>query len=320
MAETKTKIILFWGVFCIALFLSITTGVIISQNHTQAKVSDISINDPQVLGAYTSNIRGDTVVKTTAPITKTPILLPKISAKSYLVYDLQTGTQLFSKEPDTKLPIASLTKLITALIAYNTLDLNNYYIIPDNVNITTEPRLHIPTGEEVKGIDLFNAMLIGSENDVAKIFSVIIGQQTGNSFIDLMNQQAKDLGMLDSEFSNPMGFYSKDNYSTANDLKKLVDETQKYSAFTWVGKQQVYSLQTKTGNNFKAVTTNKLIKDHPDIFAIKTGYTKESLGSMITKINYKGHNVIIIVVASDNRENDTLNLKQLVEDNVMWVD
>jgi D-alanyl-D-alanine carboxypeptidase (penicillin-binding protein 5/6) len=320
MNETKIKITVVWAIFCFLWAGSLGQAFYYSiQGASPKRAMAISVNNPQVLGAYTEKPRGEILNASNEIPHLTELASPEnIKAKSYIVYDYQSGTVLFSKDPDSKLPIASLTKLLTALVAYNELDLNAYYSIPGGVGIKDAPVIRIGEGEEVKGIDLFNAMLVGSENDAAKILGMWATTQNQKDFVEQMNQKARDLGMSNSEFSNPMGFYSAHNYSTVNDLKKLVDETQKFSAFTLLGKKTDYTFTTKSGQEYRALATNKLIKNHSDIYAIKTGYTKESLGAMATKALIKNHPVIIIVVGSNDREGDTLRLKDAVEKNVEW--
>jgi D-alanyl-D-alanine carboxypeptidase len=117
-----------------------------------------------------------------------------------------------------------------------------------------------------------------------------------------------------------LGFDSDTNYSTAADLRLLVDEIKKYQAFSLIGRETSYTVITQSGSKFSVRATNKLIKVDPEIIAIKTGYTNEAGGAMITEIDHDGNSFIIIVLDSSNRETDTLRLKRLVIDSYEWLE
>ncbi|HYV33880.1 MAG TPA: hypothetical protein VE973_03470, partial [Candidatus Limnocylindria bacterium] len=119
----------------------------------------------------------------------------------------------------------------------------------------------------------------------------------------------------DSNFANPMGFDSQYNYSTAADLKKLITETEKVAAFTNLGRRTGYQFTSDDGKTYTVEATNTLLADHPEIEAIKTGYTKGAQGAMATKININGNEIIIIVLGSKDREGDTLKLEEQIETN-----
>jgi D-alanyl-D-alanine carboxypeptidase (penicillin-binding protein 5/6) len=276
---------------------------------------------PEVLGASTQApglVRGadQSAAKTISQINNPD--LSAVSAQSFLVFDLNSGQELLQKNPEQKLAIASLTKLMTALTAYNNLNLNQIFKISNQDTLDIAPDLGLIPGDEVKALDIFNSMLIGSCNDAALAMADFAFQSSGQSFVALMNSQAKLLGMSNSSFSNPMGFDSSENYSTAEDLKLLITATQQLSVFTDLGRRTGYEFAGADGKNYSTVATNTLIKDHPDIEAIKTGFTNEANGAMATKIAVGGHQIVILVLDSQNRESDTLKLKAALEADFSW--
>ncbi len=244
--------------------------------------------------------------------------LSAVSAQSFLVFDLDSGQELLQKNPEQKLAIASLTKLMTALTAYNNADLNQSFKISNLDTLNVAPDLGLIPGDQIKALDIFNSMLIGSCNDAALALADFTFRSTDQSFVALMNAQAKLLGMSDSSFSNPMGFDSSGNYSTAEDLKLLITATQQLSVFTDLGRRTGYEFTGSEGKNYSTVATNTLIKGHPDIEAIKTGFTNEANGAMATKVAVGGHQIVILVLDSQNRESDTLKLKADVESDFSW--
>ena len=109
-------------------------------------------------------------------------------------------------------------------------------------------------------------------------------------------------------------FDSLYNYSTAQDLKTLIMTTQKLSVFADLGRRTEYDFTGVSDKTYTTTSTNVLLKNHSDIQAIKTGYTDGAKGAMATKINVHGHDVVILVLDSQNRESDTLKLKSLLEE------
>lgn len=272
---------------------------------------------PQVLGAFTTTqTRGQNPSEQASlkPFSQIQNFDDNsVTAKSYLVYDQESGQILAQKKSGDRLFIASLTKLLTALVSYQNISLSDDITIGASDVFEIKPVLGLKAGDSVKAQDLFNAMLVGSNNDAALALAHYVAKATGQNFVSLMNQESLKLDMSQSSFSNPLGFDGKNNYSTAGDLQKLVNATQGLSAFTSLGKKNEYSFFSQSGKKFSTKTTNSLILSHPDIEAIKTGFTEGAQGSMVNKITWQGRKIIIIVLGSNDREQDTLRLKDAIE-------
>jgi D-alanyl-D-alanine carboxypeptidase len=254
-----------------------------------------------------------------APKLIKPLNLEGLRAKSFLVYDIDSNSQLSGQNETFALPIASLTKLMTGYVVYQHLTLSLETItVAANDPLDISPVLGVQVGDHIKAIDLFDSMLIGSANDAAQTLGNYVGRKLNLPFKDLMNQEAVALGMEDSHFSNPVGFDSETNYSTAADLKLLVNAVQQYQAFALVGRERSYSFTSADGNKYYVKATNKLLAGDPEISAIKTGFTDEAQGAMITEINHDGHKFIIIVLGSADREGDTVRLKQAIINSYRW--
>lgn len=298
-----------------AMFLAVAFYSLHSSKPTGKQLSPAEAKaTPQVLGDSTS-IRGEQSRGVFAepfwPI-KQPDL-QKISAESWLVYDSETGQILSAKNENKQLPIASLTKIITGLVAYDNLDFSSTISVGpgDEINIT--PTLRLRTGDEVKVNDLFEAMMVGSANDAALALANHTEKATGRKFTDLMNLKASALGMLNSNFGNPMGFDYGKNYSTANDLKLAVQATNKLAAFTGLGRRMSKIFSGAMGKEYRINSTNKLLKNYPELEAVKTGYTESSKGSLIVKAAHKGRSIVYILIGSNFRERDFTSLKSEIE-------
>jgi len=281
--------------------------------------SQVSIpSGPAVLGAST-DLRGEQLSDSQPPVLEGKIFdVDKVSAKSFLVYDVASGVVIAERSSEEKLAVASLTKLLTGLLAYEYLDFTQSIKIQNPSVIIVNPTAGFAKGDEVRIEDIFNAMIVGSTNDCAYILAQEISKVTGKNFVDLMNQKAKQLGMSSSNFSNPMGFDSIYNYSSAEDLRKLVTYTQQFGVFTNLSRVVTYGFKGGLDYEYKISATNKLLSKYKDMEAIKTGYTESSQGAMITKVSNNGHKVVIIVLGSQNREKDTVLLKENVADLLEW--
>jgi serine-type D-Ala-D-Ala carboxypeptidase (penicillin-binding protein 5/6) len=278
---------------------------------------------PQVLGSMTAvNIRGQRGPKATPPkpYQAANVQLDQIAAESFLVYDPESATVLLSRNPNQQLPIASLTKLMTAYVAYQHITLSDMVPITVNGKVFHRPRLGLSSPGHVSAEDLFNAMLIGSANDAAKQLAEYTEAQTGKNFIDLMNQTAADLGMTQTHFDNPVGLDSTDNYSTASDLSLLIKAMSSYTAFELIGRATAYQLTSQEGQHYHIQATNRLVARDPELFAIKTGLTPQAHGAMVVKIIHQGHPFIITVLKSTARETDVKTLKNTVIESFVWTD
>ena len=311
--EIKTKILKILPFWLIGLCIAIGSQamvVLVSKPNPRLTVINQAAQ-PEVLGA--TSIRGAFAPgKLSMAQIKEPDL-SSISAKSFLVFDLTTGQDLLKKNAEQKVNIASLTKLLTGLVAYEKTDLNKSFTISPKDVLDVKPSLGLKSGDTVKALDVFNAMLVGSTNDAALALADFTNRETEENFILLMNSKAESLGMKDSNFSNPMGFDSQYNYSTAEDLKKLIIETEKLAAFTNLGRRTSYQFISDDGKAYSVEATNKLLTTHREIEAIKTGSTPGAGGAMVTKFKMGDTAIVLIVLGSKDREGDTLKLKSEIE-------
>ena len=165
------------------------------------------------------------------------------------------------------------------------------------------------------------AALVCSANDAARALANEVQRTDGNSgesFVSLMNSKAKALGLLETKFSNPLGFDSDYNYSTVADLQKLVFHTQNYALYKSLGRQTVVSFTSRENKTFSCKATNKLVGKDVEIEAIKTGYTPKALGSIIGRVNRESKKIIVILLGSADRESDLLKLSEIAFENFSW--
>src|SRR5512139_136536 len=142
------------------------------------------------------------------------------SARAYLVQ--VGGTTVWTHQPDQKLPPASITKIMTALLVLERANLNEVVTVPQSVTDETGSRMHLRPGERMRVRDLLAAMLIESANDAAHVLAVHVAGSEA-SFAALMNARAAQLGMKNTHFTNSAGHHDAEHYTSASDLVRLTE-------------------------------------------------------------------------------------------------
>lgn len=237
---------------------------------------------------------------------------PDIKSTSYLVKNLTTDQILYKKYSHNPLPIASLTKLMTAWVVLKHGSLDDTYTITNSDTENISPVLGLRIGDTVKVNDLVHALLIGSANDSAMALGGYIKSKTGKDISTLMNAEAKNLGLSDSRYQNPIGFDSDNNYSSAEDVALLVKKLKETGIFVTTQRANSYSFKSAEGKPYEISATNKLIAKYNDLNAVKTGFTNLALGSMVTTLTLNGEEYLIVVIGSSDREGDTLLFRKLI--------
>ncbi len=246
--------------------------------------------------------------KYSAPELASGLAVPMLTAKSALAFDYESGTVLYSKNLDEKLPIASLTKLMTAIVVLEEADFNEIVTIKKEDQTSVGSTLGLVLGEKITVKNLIKGMLIPSANDAALSLANYVGGDL-TSFAVKMNEKAKRLGLTGTNFTNPVGWDSDDNHSTTLDLMKIVDEfTKNPELMKIVGTKEEMVFSTDQKYFHKLVTTNKLLLEDEDVVGLKTGFTSKALGNLIIMTEKNNRKIVTIVLGSENREDDTTKL------------
>ena len=235
--------------------------------------------------------------------------IKNLSAKAAIVVDGDTGKVIFQKNADEKLPIASLTKLMTAAIISENLDLKEKIKISQSAVAQDGVAGGLKEGEEFTVEDLMKVMLIVSSNDAAMAFQEHLAGMNLD-LIGLMNKKAEELGMQDTRFANAAGLDEESHYSTARDLAKLASYVlKKDGAILGVISQKQSTVRSLNKNiQHYLLSTNQLLqKNNPDILGGKTGFTKNAQGCMISVLK---SGKVIVVLGSQDRFGETERLIQ----------
>ncbi|MBI2450758.1 MAG: D-alanyl-D-alanine carboxypeptidase [Parcubacteria group bacterium] len=238
------------------------------------------------------------------------------SAASYLFHSDGEKIVLFEKNSTLKRPIASISKLMTAFLVFENTNLNdNIRIIPEAIAQDGD-QIHLVNGEILTVLDLTKAMLIPSSNDAAYALSNYVG---GVVFTKMMNEKAKEIGLVNTYFSNSHGLMSENkdrpsNYSTAQDLSKLVLAIYKkfpqILEITRIQKTEIFSVDKKFQHHLK--NTNDLLGEIPEIIGGKTGFTDEAGETFLTMIKKsknqgdRENNIIVNVILGTSNRTDEM--------------
>ncbi len=241
-------------------------------------------------------------------LSRSPQLIPVayaggqyLEASSYIVFDLESGDVLSEKASDQEMPIASITKVMSAVVA---LDLAT----PDElVTITEEAASAIPTkigvipGEQMTIEELIKAMLLTSANDAAAVVQEGIDRKYGEDvFIAAMNEKASLLGMKNTSFANPQGFDDIHNYSTTADLAIL----SHYALNNYPLIQEVVAMDyafipaNEHHKQFDLYNWNGLIGTYPNAYGVKIGNTGDAGVTTMVAAKRDGYNVGVVLLGA----------------------
>ena len=233
-----------------------------------------------------------------------------IDAKAALVLDLKTGRLLYQKNIYDRLPIASLTKIMTAIVVWERLDPNAIVTVRPTAVKADGERQDLYLKEQITVRNLMQLMLIRSSNDAAYALRDYASEQN----IDLivaMNEKAQELAMYNTHFTDPAGL-DDTAFSTASDLAKEVTYALRYDAIWNASRQATATIESADGKiSHDIKSTDELLGVLADIVGGKTGYTDGALGCMILIVNAPDNNKLIgIVLGSNDRFESMKNLVQ----------
>lgn len=245
----------------------------------------------------------------TIPPTPTPPASP-ITARSYLVGNVETGEIYYERNSSLVLPVASMSKLITAIGATDKLSLNDPVTIsPEAMNVEGDTS-RLVVGEIFTAGELLYPMLLKSSNVAAEALASTANRA---KFLELMSSYAWEVGMSSTYFADPSGL-SPQNISTSRDFFALARYLYKSRPdILAITKTSQYNVATTTEHNaHQFVSIHPFIGD-PNFLGGKTGHTPVAKDTLLTIMNIRGTPVAIIVLSSDNRKSDTAYLIGLIK-------
>ena len=243
--------------------------------------------------------------------------IPETTARAVLVKDLATDTNLYQKDAHVPLPIASTTKIMTALVASEYFEPNAELKV-NAASTIPGSKVGLALGEDLTFRSLLYGMLLSSGNDAAYAISENYpGGVLG--FVSAMNKKVLELDLKNTHFDNPAGFDSPRHYSSASDLSEITKEALKDSQLTRIfatKETEIVSIDKKYQHSL--FNLNKLLTDVAGVMGVKTGYTQEAKENLVTLIEREGHRVLIVVLGSDDRFGETKKLIDWTYSNFTW--
>lgn len=271
------------------IIFAITLGVAVFNIQNYKRGDDKEINKEVVPAAEKENSFSVASAKDAVslplaedlgPLRNSEIPDPEVQTKAVLIQDLDTGKILYAKQENEKLPIASITKLMTAQIILDRVNLDDVVIMSKNA-INTYGGQAFFIGEKISARNLTHAMLMASSNDAA----VALAEHTSRTweeFVALMNERARALRLATTHFANPTGLDDTENYSSAADMAIIAKESLKYPLMWEIMRIQNQVIKSSDGLHEHTLhNSNKLLGKLPNITGGKTGYTDSALETFV---------------------------------------
>jgi len=220
---------------------------------------------------------------------------PPIKASALYLVELKSGRVLLEKDATHRLPPASLTKIMTALVALESAPLQDVVKI-DRRALIHPSSLKFHSGEEFLLRDLVAAMLVASANDACEAVAWHVGGDAKH-FVTMMNDRARALGLTNTHFANACGFDAPGHYSTAADLAKLTEQALQEPIFAMMVRTVMQDIATVNDKRHIALyNTNELLLDRT-VTGVKTGYTSKAGRCLIASSTFEnGHRVLLVAL------------------------
>lgn len=239
------------------------------------------------------------------------------NAQSAVLMDADTGTVIAEKNKDTKLPPASITKIMTMLLIMEAIDKGNIKM-DEKVRVSEYAasmggsQIFLEPGEEMTVQEMLKGIAMASGNDASVAMAEKIAGSEEN-FVQMMNERAQQLGMKNTHFSNCNGLPVANHYTTANDIAVMSRELLKHEGITkFTGAYQDY-LRKESPNPFWLVNTNKLVRFYSGADGLKTGYTSEAKFCLSATAKRDNLRVVAVVLGEPNTKTRNAEVTKLFD-------
>ena len=229
-----------------------------------------------------------------------------ISAKSAVLYEPETKTIIFEKNADERLPMASTTKIMTALVAIERENLDKKIVVDERAVGVEGSSAYLKAGEIFTLKDLLFALMLQSANDAAEAIAYAIAGSV-NAYAELMNQKASALGLTNTNFTNPHGLDDQEHYTTAKDLAIIAAAALEYPEFREIVSTKTKKIE-KNGISRLFVNHNKLLSRYDGCIGVKTGFTKKSGRCLVSAAEREGVSLICVTIDAPSDWNDHTRL------------
>ena len=219
-----------------------------------------------------------------------------LTALSAILIDPVSQKIIYSRAPHKRQPLASTTKIVTALVVLDSLPLDRWITVSSQVERAERSKLYLNGGDRLRVIDLLKALLINSANDAASALAIGVSSSE-REFAKLMTQKTRALGARDTHFVNASGLPADGQYSTVYDLALIMKEARKNNVIVSILKQKRATIQTANGKVFHLKNHNKMLWRRQGIIG-KTGWTRRAKFCFVGLVQGNGRETIVSVLGS----------------------
>jgi serine-type D-Ala-D-Ala carboxypeptidase (penicillin-binding protein 5/6) len=236
---------------------------------------------------------------------------PPVRARAALVANGNTGEILFERDADRRLAIASITKIMTALVTLERSDADETVAVQGRAPSVGESTIHLRAGERLPLRDLLAAALVQSANDAAFALAAHVAEGDVKRFVGLMNARAAELGLENTHFVRPDGLDIRGQYSTARDVFALAREAMKDSLFRKIVRMR--GGEIAGGRSLYAWNDLLRTSSFPGIVGIKTGHTDAAGWSQVAAAHRDGVTIYAVILGSPARAARNADLAELLD-------
>ena len=233
---------------------------------------------------------------------------PEVDARAYLVMNPQTGEVLLARNARDRLPIASITKLMTVLVTLERTKPRETVVVDADAAGVTGSTIGLRAGERLPLRDLVAAALVQSANDSAVALAEHVGRGESAPFIAQMNRRARELGLRDTQFVRPDGLDTPGHYSSALDATRLGIAAMRHPVVRGLVRQE--SLSISGGRTLH--TWNDLLGEFPGAFGVKTGHTSGAGWSQVAAAQGNGVTIYATILGAPSRGVRNADLEELL--------
>lgn len=295
------------GLILLAIFAAITIPILTNLGEDVMLSSQIPQNNSQVAGVQKYNI----------PPISNNLPPPQLSARAILVKDVGTDTILYQKDATKPFPIASTTKIMTALVASEHFQPNSILTVHQSTQVSGA-KIGLIEGESLNFRSLLYGMLLNSGNDAA--YALAENYPGGVAeFVSVMNKKAEGLKLQNTHFDNPAGFDSPNHFSSALDLTKITQEALKNYQLARIfatKETDIVSLDKKYKHELHNL--NKLLSQVRGVLGVKTGFTQEAKENLVTYVDRDGRQILSVILGSDDRFGESTQIIEWTYNNFTW--
>ena len=233
---------------------------------------------------------------------------PRTNARAVLVADGRNGEVLYARNADRRLPMASITKLMTAVVTLEHADPNETVRVRPVVATVGESSVYLRPGERLSVRALLTAALVTSANDAAYALAAHVGKGSVPAFVRLMNRKARRLGLDDTHFVRPDGLDTPGHYSSARDILALARTAMRRPVI-----RSLVRLRTaRIAGGRSLISTNDLLGAFPGLVGVKTGHTRNAGWCEVAAARRAGASVYAVVLGSRSRPRRNVELARLL--------